>query len=182
MANRKPFASAFVDVNDLNDVAYVYDRSATAVAVANTTETTIYSVSVGASALGSNWALAALIRGTLRDESAQTFTLRVKFGGTTMYVGSTTFALAATQRWRLELDLANLGAANSQDLNGVFITNLNTTGTTTGTGGLGGASVGEFGGTATEDTTSAKTLAVTVQWGGTPAVGLTKLYADALLL
>lgn len=181
----KPFTSGLVSVNDLNGAAYVLDRSAVAVAVANTTETTVYSYAIPANALGSDWALEMVVRGELRDDSAQTMTLRVKLAATTMFAGATSFGVAATQDFLVWLELSNQGATNSQKLTGRFeVAAGATAATTTGTGNINVDSQhnGVFGGTAAVDTTSSATLTVTVQWDGTPSVGLTKKYGRAVLL
>lgn len=107
---------------------------------------------------------------------SQTLTLAVKLGATTLWkdtlTGAAAISSAAVRRaLRIELDLANLGVANSQFLSGLFwLSNP-----IAATAGLGDFSErvavaddiwgGGFGGSAGEDTTLAKALAVTAQHG-----------------
>lgn len=103
--------------------------------------------------------------------AGDTLTLRVKFGGVTLYAGSILAATVGTARhpWHLSVWIGNLGAANAQTMTGQFgpVENATAAAPTTGIGNpVGGSAVGqgEIGGSSTVDTTVAQAIDVTAQW------------------
>src|SRR4051812_38156673 len=132
MTNVKPFASALVGVSDLNDLTGIYDRSATTVTVTNTTQTTIYTKSIGAGVLGSTWRVRCRIFGNLRTDTAENLQIRVLYGATTMFDGITVPNIAAQTPFELRFDLYNKNSASSQGMIGYWILGTGTTGTTSG--------------------------------------------------
>lgn len=169
----------------------VYDRVTTPVSNLNVnTETTMYAKSIAAGDLSTNKMLRLTLIGDMIANSvgnAKNLTVRVKYGATTMYAETINFATDSATRspFRMVFELMNLGATNSQIVVGRY--NLSTagggTGPTTGEGGTTTAnSVRELYGTAAEDSTAAKTLAVTMQWDLTNSTREVKVYAALLEL
>ncbi len=138
--------------------------------VSSVTETTWASWVIPANTLGSSGAVRfEIVADILNNTGAgDTFTLRIKYGATTMFADLTVgFGTDAARRpVRLLCTLAADGATNAQILSGTLITGP-LTATTSGTGDLIGTLAGAgglaIGGTSAEDSTAAKTLAVTVQ-------------------
>ena len=85
----KPFASGHIlDAADVNDLTGILDRSTSTVDVVSTvTETTIYTFSVPANAMSTNRMLRLTMIGDVlnNDGTNRQFTVRIKFGATTMY-------------------------------------------------------------------------------------------------
>lgn len=183
MTNVKPFASALVGVSDLNDLTGIYDRNATTVTVTNTTQTTIYTKSIGAGVLGSTWRARCEIFGNLRTDTAETLTMRISYGATVMHSSSWSPGTAAQQPYFFTFDLYNKGSASSQGMIGRLMVGT-PSGTTTGIGGTSPiASVNVLGGFASENSALAKTLTVDVQWTAVVAsTQFTKDYATLELL
>ena len=151
----------------------VMNQSMTQAGPDNTTsETTLYSFSVPANALGATGALRCKIYGQFRpNTAAATFTIRVKFGATTMWADVTASRAIDTDiaAFEIEFVLANT-ATNAQRLGGYCHLGQ----TIAATNGFGDMSLADgaagnlsnstpFYGTAAIDTTAAATLDVTAQ-------------------
>jgi len=127
---------------------------------------TIYSVTVPGDLLGANGGLRCRVFGTWSHASgtARTPTFKINFGSTTMYADATASLTTGSDRAVVfDFYIQNLAATNSQQLGGVInISAANAA--TTGTGDLGavGTVIAPILGTATEDTTAAKTLTVAI--------------------
>lgn len=153
----------------LVDLARVYQASGTTIDVVNTvTETAIFSQSLEANLLSSNGSVRlSLLCDYLNNSGAnRNLTVRVKLGATTMFGDARTAITVSANRRVILIDLilGNLNATNSQMVQGTFQLTAATAGSVAGTGILDGATSGiGFMGTAAEDTTSAKTLAVTME-------------------
>lgn len=162
----------------------VIDRVSTNLTVtATVTETTIYSFSVPANALGANGLLHVVCGGTFVTSAAiATYTLRIKFGGTTIYEdASPSVALSAVLRaFSYDLWLTNRASVSAQIGWGTVGLSVPTT-ATIGTGSLttvaaGGGPIVMLAGTV--DTTSAATFSITVQHS-TAAAGTTTVRSAA---
>lgn len=161
-------------------VASVYDRATTTVDVnTSVAETSIYTKSIAGGDMGTNKMLRATLIGDYlhNNVAGDALVTKVKFGGTTFYNISSAFGSvvgANRQPWRIEVLIANLGAANSQMIEGAIRTYAaNSAAPTAGLGNAGAASSvgGELGISTlgTIDTSSAQTLDVTVQWSASSA-------------
>lgn len=167
--------SAWRQIAEADTLTTILDRSHSTVDVTNTTtETSIYSKSIDANALGVNGGVRLFIAGDMLMNTAGTMTLRVKLGSTTI-LASNTFSLTAESvrgKWTLEIWFLNQGVANSQIMGTLFIL-AEQDAASWEISSLGGGSAGGLGGsglgTAAEDTTSARTLDVTAQWSATSA-------------
>ena len=177
----KPFPSGHdLASADVNDLVGVGDRSSSVVDVAGdvqgTTETALWSKVLAGNYLSTDRTLVVVITGDFLNSSGGGLTVRFRFklGATTMVdTGAIAIASnAARQPLRIEFDLTNLGATNSQELEGYIGLSKNSSGAAFTTG-LGNATTQDptwrFEGVAAEDTTSAKTLQVTVELGSTSA-------------
>lgn len=148
--------------------AMLYDKVVTELdIVSDNTEQTIYTKSIGARDLGLGGILRLTIVGDYFNNSGGTRTLhvKVKFGSTTLYDDTTISIAAAAERYPVfwQIYLLNRGDAASQWLGGLLM--IGNRPATTGIGELATdeiAANAPIGGTATEDTTSAKTFSVTV--------------------
>ena len=160
-----------------------YDVATSEIDVVSTaSETALYSKSISAGDLSSDRMLRLTIRGDILNNTgaSHSFTLKVKFGGTTIYDSTGSgwvLATAAGRRpFKLLVELANLNATNIQFMGGEMLVG-NATGATTGIGRLGddvGSASGSqsstqglihmfsSNGTHAVDTTAACTLEVTV--------------------
>ena len=140
--------------------AGLYDRANSDTTVGNTTtETTLYSKSVTANDLAATGGLRLTMTGTWLNNSGsgKTLTLRVKFGATTIFsYGFTLSSNSSTGRFEIGVTLFNT-ATNAQVAN-IVAQYFRGGGSTTLVDGYRNKT------TAAEDTTSAKTLSVTVQW------------------
>jgi hypothetical protein len=143
--------------------------------VANTTtETDLLNdeITVAADVLGANGYIDAMFHGDLLNNVGATsnVTLRFKFGATTLWAETVVLSnITARASWALRFRLFNSGATNAQELSGMFVGGELNGAPTTGFGrittvGGNAAPLGGFGGTAAEDTTSSKTLKLTVEW------------------
>ncbi len=129
-----------------------------------TTPTTVYSYSVPANAMGASGILRLRARAKwINATTSGVLAARIALGSTTIWQGTVITSVAPTTAlpFTLDCDIANMGATNSQVLGCTFLASRETTPTTgegqSTTGSLGRAG-GTFRGTASEDTTSAKTL------------------------
>lgn len=166
------------EINDnwtaLENAVTVLDRSTTDVDVVNTlSETAIHSVTIPANKLGTDKGVRLTILGDILNNSGanRNFTIKVKYGTTTLYEDTTATPLGADSARRaffMSLTLSAKGATNSQLLCGLA-TISNRGAATTGTGkvdimtNLNGFCL-TLEGTAAEDSTSAQTLQVTITW------------------
>lgn len=151
-------------------MSYTLYATATNVDVVSTAaETTWLTFSVPANTVGTLGTLHCVIQYDFLNNTGagDTFTLRVKYGATTMFddLSVAVVANAARRDGILEFWVAGDGATNSQLLSGSLRLG-SVTAATTGTGDIAGTvamSGSPFGGAAAEDSTAAKTLAVTIQ-------------------
>ena len=142
-------------------------RTASLLDVVNSVaETSLFSFSVPANALGTNRMLRLTLFGDYLNNSGatRTVTFKAKYGATTLF-NDATLALAASasrRPFRFELQLANQGATNAQVLSGLISLGL-AGGTTSGLGDLSAlpALMNHIFGASVEDSTAAKTLDVT---------------------
>jgi hypothetical protein len=156
----------------------VYDRATTAVDVQNSvTETSIYTKSIAGNDMGTNRMLELLLQGDFlhNNVAGDSIRFRVKFGGTTIYDSGAVLQLgnatgASRHPWDWQLRLENLGATNSQMMEGIIQGEFaNAAAPTTGIGApqtganFWFSSMG-LGTPSTIDTTTAQTLDLTVQW------------------
>jgi hypothetical protein len=135
------------------------------------TEEPVFSETIPGGSMGLNGSVALLLEGDYFNNSGagRTVRLRVKFGGTTIYDGTTSsLGATATRRiMRLGLILGNLGVANAQHLGGRFT--IGTGAVTVGLGDIGlgfgpvDVAIGSGPTNPTIDTTTDQTLAVTIQ-------------------
>jgi hypothetical protein len=164
----------------------VYDR-ATATVDVNTSvaETSIYTKSIAGNDMSTNRMLRLTVSGDFlfNNNTVDTLTFRIKFGGTTFYAENIIFRStpgANRQPWHLFLLVANKAAANSQMIEGQLgpLRRADTAAATTGIGGWSYPDVANEGFVAgdlgistlgTIDTTTAQTLDVTVQWSASSA-------------
>lgn len=152
----------------------VIDREITDLTVANTiTETDIFTHSVAANSMGTTGMLMLNLVASLLDNATGVLTVRVKFGGTTIFQDDFVAFANSVDRHPIfmELWLANQGATNDQT-GGGQINAGDPGGATTGIGNLSG--VIEAGSSvvfadSAIDTTTAQTFAVTVQWSAADA-------------
>ena len=151
-------------------ISSIINRDVTETEVVNTTtQTSIYSFSVSADTFGTTKILRTTIRGEYFNNSGanKTLTWRIKLGATTMFA-HTTGAIGtktSTRSWSLIFDIAAINSDAIQKLVGVLFLDDGTS-VTTGFGNIQGFeadAVGTLGGDATEDTTGALTLDVTIQ-------------------
>ena len=151
-------------------MSYTLYRTSTNVDVASSAvETTWFTFSVPANTIGTTGVLHCVIQYDFLNNTGagDTFTLRVKYGATTMFddLSGAPVTNAARRIGKLEFWVAGDGATNSQLLAGSMTLGAPTA-ATTGTGdfagnlGLSGA---PWGGSAAEDSTAAKTLLVSIQ-------------------
>ncbi|MCI0558811.1 MAG: hypothetical protein MN733_09965 [Nitrososphaera sp.] len=163
-----------VSLQTPSSIPVVLDREVADLTVVNTAvETSVFSHSVPANSMGTNRALnLVLIGDVLQNNTGENLTLRIKFGGTTIWQdASNAFAADADRRgFFLEIWLANRGATNSQIGGGVVspqATAIVTAPTTGIAGDLGDAGMDGSPMTfaaSSIDTTAAATLDVTIQW------------------
>lgn len=138
-----------------------------------TTETTWVSWNIPANTLKANGLIHVVILFDFLKNTggAETVTLRVKYGATTMF-GDASASItdnAARRDGRCEFWLAADGATNAQLLRGYWVTGAGTAVSVAGTGDLAGNlgnSGANWGGSAAEDSTADKTLLVSIQHSG----------------
>lgn len=132
-----------------------------------TTETNIFSTTIPGGSLSTGNVIRFAIRGDILQNSgaSRTFTIKVTYGGTTLYNGTSSALSVTTDRrpYVFEGTIAAAGATNSQTFTGCILVGSATAPTT----GLGAITttlplMGAIGGSSSVDSTSAQTLAVTV--------------------
>lgn len=128
----------------------VQDRDVTAQTVTNTTtETAVYSYSVPGNTLGSTKRLRLHANMHIASAGGQV-TIRVKWGSASLTAVNAGFTTTGDS-WRLDAEVTALNSTSSQDFNATCVT------TTAFQGG-------PIRTTASEDSTAAKTLQITVEW------------------
>jgi hypothetical protein len=156
-------------INSTTDKITVPDVASAENDIVNTTtETSVYSYSIGANVLGADGAVRLTMHGDYKNDSgsAQTFTLKVKFGSTTMFedVSASIPDFGASRLpWWMQLVLANKNATNSQTFGSQYM--LTSIGAGTGVGRIDTDELYFHGGpqgSASEDTTGALTLDITI--------------------
>lgn len=180
----------------LSSYPQTVDRVTSALDIVSTvTETTVYTYTIAANALGTDRLFRALIFGDYLHNatSTDTVTWRVKFGGTTIFQDSENFNAesgANRQPWRLDLALAAGGATNLQWLNVLYTrekaSQANPTtgiGNTTFNAFIAGGNLMANSTAASADTTSSQAITVTAQWSASSANNsLRRRYAIAELV
>jgi len=156
-------------------------RNSTKDVVNTTTETDLLNgdIDIPANALGPNGIALLFAEGDWLNNSGATptITLKVKLGATTIWAatsGAIPSSGAARGFWSACIAIQNAGATNSQLLVGSFSANQQgSSAASTGTGGWGSGNLiiaeAAMGGSAAEDTTSLKNLALTVTWSAANA-------------
>jgi hypothetical protein len=151
---------------------HVLARAGQATIFSNSTaEQTLFTHTIPGGLLRTDRALrlTTLVRYLNNTGASRTFTLRIKFGTTTLYDDVSTAWSSSTQDRpiMLRLTLANTGASNAQEM--AFHLDSPAIGTITSTtAGLGDLATTPYalyfgGGSSTEDTTTDRTLTVTLQ-------------------
>ena len=147
---------------------FVLDRNVTVanIGASSSSENSVYSYSVPANTMSTNKTLNVKIDGSYLNTSgaSRTITVRIKFGGTTIYADTITLGAGAANRaMAFNFSITNNGAANAQTMNGSFEYS-SVTAPTTGIGDLNASTLGRIAAQAMAiDTTSAQTVEVTVQ-------------------
>jgi len=163
--------------DNLLAIQHPYDYSPSDVDVNTTTsETSLWSKVIAANDLGSNGHMIARLSGDylFNNAAANTATIRVKFGGSTVmthtFGAQSTLGGAVRYHWRLIAQVGNKGAANSQEVSSVswwhnhqFVSSASATGTAQASTILHGSNYTSV------DTTSDQTFQVTVQWSASSA-------------
>lgn len=143
-------------------------RAANVDVVNTTNETTLITYTVPAGLLsGTDRTLRLELHGDQLNNSgsSDTWTLRIKYGATTMYADSTTWATNAVRmNWHCHAVVGNVSGASDQYVNAFFATSTRG-GATTGNGELDGSGLSYqvLSGTAAENSATALALAVTLQ-------------------
>lgn len=146
--------------------------STTAVIDNSAAETSIFSGTIPANTLGTSGAVRVILSGQVLNDSgaSQGYTLRVKYGATTMYAdasNTTIIGNSSTRRtWRMEFTLFSDGTTGTQRVEGLIGPFGAAAAATTGYGDLAAsASINPvpIGGTSSEDSTADKTLDITIQ-------------------
>lgn len=144
----------------------------------STAETTVFSVTVPANTMGTTGAVSMRLFGDCLHNNAagDTVTIRVKFGGITLFSGSTPFISATganRQPWYSSIYVFNTGATNAQTMHGEWrAMGANTAAPATGLGGLNNQTDGLFAsvsGASTVDTTTNQSFLVSAQWSASSA-------------
>lgn len=148
----------------------VLDREMSTLNVENTTtETTIFTHSIPGNTLGTNKLLRLTISGDYLGNSATArfITIRVKYGATTIYADATnTIVIDASRRAVLLTVLVGAANATNSQVLGGYINVSDPGGTTSGTGDVADDEIfahTSIQGFASEDSTLAKDLTVTIQ-------------------
>jgi hypothetical protein len=172
------------------EVARLLDRTTSDLDIVSTAaETTLYSVTVPANAMGTDRAVELDIIGDYFNNSGagRTYTFKVKFGGTIIYQdASISITAAATRRpWVCTLLLANQGATNAQSGSG-HLWIPPSTAPTTGTGAMSVTAAAPWCflfADSTIDSTANQTFELTIQHSASNAsLSLRRRYAAATLL
>lgn len=166
-----PSFRALVNADIPSNVS-VLDRDVTATTLASsTTETTVFTSTIAANTLGSTKQLRLILIGDYLNNSGgnDTFTLRTKFGATTVLSAAPSLSTSANRRTvRLEVLLSAENATNAQRVNGVCMFQ----GTSNGVAGsMESSPVVMLGSHASvaEDSTGALAFVVTAQHGASSA-------------
>lgn len=147
-------------------VAVLY-KTNTVTIVNTAAETNIFTTSIAGGVMGTTGRVAWTIYGNSLNNSGavRTFTLKVKLGASTLYNGTSATYSTATDRRPIVIrgGIQNVGSAASQVFNGEFVMG-SATAPTTGIGAIAAAMPLQavLAGTATEDTTTAKSLTLTL--------------------
>lgn len=168
--------------------ASVYNRTVTTATIANTTtETSLYSLTIGAGDLSTNKAMHVVVAGDALNATGGNKTIQfiIKFGSTTLWDDTTilTTTSASRRAFRLEFDLINQNSANIQILNG-RLTFSPVSSAATGTGDTDATDItaGTIYGTATEASASALLLDVRiVHQTASASAEIKRAYAYAVL-
>lgn len=154
--------------------AYVLDHAGVLLDIGKslTSEETIYTYTVPGGTLGTDKALHLRLSCEYLNTSGgnRNLTLRAKFGATTMFGDLQLMGSSATRRGLvIDLILSANAATNAQRLAGFSTLSTGGSGSVAGYGALTGMNHGSWHGTAAEDSTADKALAVTCQHstGGT---------------
>lgn len=106
----------------------ILNRGSSVDVVSTAAETSVFAPSVAGGLMSTNRMLRATIIGDFLYNNAitDTVTFKVKFGGTTFMadtIGNSTSALTGAVRfpWKLVVEIANIGAANSQFINALLL-------------------------------------------------------------
>jgi hypothetical protein len=153
--------------------------------VSSASEETLYSYTLGGGTLGSQGCVRLLLTCDYLNNTglSNSFTLRVKYGATTMFAGSTgalSFLTSTSRRAiRIICELSGAASQSSQNLAGFFAINI-VVPPTTGIGSIADAAayVSPFAGVASESSTVNKAITVTVQHSASNAnLSLRRNYA-----
>jgi len=160
------------DSSSQGSVTRNLSRSGTAVSFSNTSaEQTLFSATVTGNTMGPNGVVHLRLFGSIQQNQATAtdYTLRIKFGGTTIYQDTLATALAQNAGfypYMIDIYLFNTNATNAQLMYG-FVSMNDTASVTTGLGDITddeSQSNGVISATAsTKDTTVDQTFAVTIQ-------------------
>jgi hypothetical protein len=153
-----------------NSAGAAYERSTSTVDVTSTTTlTSIYSKAIGAGHLSSDRTLHLVIRGDILNSTGANrgWQLKILFGATTVYDGTNASIMVSNAQrvpFILDLWLSNKASASVQECTGTLrLAKNDEIAPTTGLGALTTTSQDIiFGGTAAEDTASAKTLDIQI--------------------
>lgn len=132
--------SAWVNLattGDLSGYTRVYSKATAVAGPADTTsETSLGSFTVTAGDMGTTGILRVRLMGRFWGSGASTtVTLRIKFGGTTLYADASVATTTAALPWFAEVHIANVGATNEQAVGGFIL--IGAQSATTGEGDLG---------------------------------------------
>lgn len=156
----------------LAGAATVYVAASTLDVVSSTTETALLSQLIPAGLLGTTRGLRVVLRGDLLNNTGgnQNLTIRIKFGGTTLYASVVaSVASALRQPLFVDFELRNIGAANSQFLEGAHASLGTPSAPTTGIQNANAPHRFGTTGLPAINTAVAQTLEVTVQHGASSA-------------
>lgn len=178
-----------MDTHVKDNLTWLYDTiggqvKTTQQDVVNTTsETDLLNgeITLAAGAMGTARACHASLLGDYLNNTGATLTttIRVKFGGTTVFQDDLQTSASANRRaWRIELDIGNLGSGTAQFTEGrLELSAANAP--TTGVGSINaGGAIYPFAssGASAVDTTGSVALAVTAQHGTAHASGSMRLH------
>jgi len=165
----------------------IEERSTSETDITNTTsETTLYSYTIGAGDLSTDKTVELSIYGDiLQNNGSQSFVLRVKLGATTLYEDTSSAVSNSATRYpfSMKVRVSALGSTSSQWMSGEVMVP-----SPSATTGLGDANTDEgrifaaIANSATEDSTGSLALAVTIQWTNASTLqSFRKKYAQAVL-
>lgn len=175
--------------DNLLAVTRPYDKAASGIdVVSSTTETNLYLKTITGGDMGTDRMLRLTMLGDiLFNDGASGTTLRIKFGGTTLWEDTIASSASATRRpYALQLFLGNQGSASVQFLAGTW--NFGGVGATTGLGDVNFTDAGQpnafsSGGTAALNTAVNQDLVVSAQHSANSAnLSIRRFYAILELL